>query len=210
MNEGVLIKDGRSLELLNQVDTIVFDKTGTLTEVQPGIGEIYSFSSYEEDDILRFAAIAEHKQNHPLALTILSEAERRGLDIPTPEYGECKLGYGVKAKFEETIVVAGSLRFIHLEGICVPLSVQSLVEATQETGCGLIMVAKDHVLLGCIKLLPSLRPEVKGVIDSLKRCKSIKKIYIISGDMEEPTARLAQDLNTVSYTHLTLPTILLV
>jgi len=38
--QGILIKDGRSLELLNKVDTIVFDKTGTLTEEQPHIGTI--------------------------------------------------------------------------------------------------------------------------------------------------------------------------
>ena len=40
--EGILIKDGRSLDLLNQVDTLVFDKTGTLTEEQPHVGTIYA------------------------------------------------------------------------------------------------------------------------------------------------------------------------
>jgi len=37
--QNLLIKDGRALELLKQVDTIVFDKTGTLTLDQPHVGK---------------------------------------------------------------------------------------------------------------------------------------------------------------------------
>ena len=36
MKEGILIKDGRSQELLGKVDAIVFDETGTLTEETQG------------------------------------------------------------------------------------------------------------------------------------------------------------------------------
>ncbi|MEK8019180.1 MAG: HAD-IC family P-type ATPase, partial [Candidatus Parabeggiatoa sp.] len=39
--QGILVKDGRALELLDRVDTVVFDKTGTLTLDQPHIGNIY-------------------------------------------------------------------------------------------------------------------------------------------------------------------------
>lgn len=41
LKSGILIKDGRALELLRKVDTIVFDKTGTLTHEQPSIAEIH-------------------------------------------------------------------------------------------------------------------------------------------------------------------------
>jgi len=38
--KGLLVKDGRILELLGKNDTLVFDKTGTLTENQPHLGKI--------------------------------------------------------------------------------------------------------------------------------------------------------------------------
>ena len=71
----ILIKDGRTLDLLNQVDTVVFDKTGTLTEEQPYVGNIYTCSEYDENAVLTYAAAAEHKQTHPIARAIQKEAE---------------------------------------------------------------------------------------------------------------------------------------
>jgi Cu2+-exporting ATPase len=38
----ILVKDGRALERLPAVDTIVFDKTGTLTLEQPQVAWIHT------------------------------------------------------------------------------------------------------------------------------------------------------------------------
>ena len=65
---GILIKDARSLEVLNQVDTVVFDKTGTLTLEQPHVGQIYTCDGIPADELLRYAAAAESKQGHPCLL----------------------------------------------------------------------------------------------------------------------------------------------
>ena len=50
--EGILIKDGRALEQINDIDTVVFDKTGTLTLTQPTLGKIYTVDGLSETDIL--------------------------------------------------------------------------------------------------------------------------------------------------------------
>ncbi len=205
MSEGILIKDGRSLELLHQVDTIVFDKTGTLTEEQPQVGTIHTFSVYDADNILSFAAVAEHKQPHPIAQAVRLEAERRGIAQAEPGHSKCHLGYGVKAQCQEQIIRIGSHRFMVSEHIVMPLQVEQLVEQCREIGHGLLFVALDDTLIGAIELQPTIRPEAKETIQALKRLKSIKKIYIISGDAEAPTRRLAQELSIEHYYAHTLP-----
>jgi len=205
MDEGILIKDGRSLDLLSQVDTIIFDKTGTLTEEQPHVGNIYSFSEYVENEILQFAVIAEHKQTHPLARAILKEAKQRDIAFYEPKHSEYRLGYGVKVTIKEKTITVGSYRFMTLENIDIPESVKYTQETARQQGHSLIMIAIDKQLVGAIELLPTIRPEAKATIQKLKQLAQIKKIYIISGDAETPTAHLAKELNIDHYFAHTLP-----
>lgn len=73
---GILVKDGRALELMNNIDTILFDKTGTLTRERPEVGAVITCGDlYDEDDIIRYAAAAEHKFSHPIAKAIQHKAE---------------------------------------------------------------------------------------------------------------------------------------
>lgn len=63
--QGILVKDGRSLELLHTVDTVVFDKTGTLTLEQPMVAEVHVLDHFSADQLLAYAAAAEQHQSHP-------------------------------------------------------------------------------------------------------------------------------------------------
>jgi len=92
---GILIKDGRSLDLLDQVDTIVFDKTGTLTDEQPSVSSIHICSAYTKEEILLYAASAERHQTHPIARAVLQEAKKYRLDIPETDESHYKVGYGL-------------------------------------------------------------------------------------------------------------------
>jgi Cu2+-exporting ATPase len=205
LQEGMLIKDGRSLELLHKVDTIVFDKTGTLTEDKPHIGAIHSFVGCDENEILRYTVIAEHKQTHPIAQAIFSEAAKRHIDIDEPEQSECCLGYGIKVVFQKKSIHVGSLRFLQSEGIAVPGLAQKLQQDCRLSGHGLVMVGLDGQLIGALELLPTIRPEAKEAVLALKQLGQIKKTYIISGDHKAPTRKLANELGIDNYFAQTLP-----
>jgi heavy metal translocating P-type ATPase len=203
--QGILIKDGRSLEVLNLVDTIVFDKTGTLTEEQPHIGSIHCESDYTEDEILVYAAAAEYKQKHPLAKAILQEAYNRQLSLPAIEESEYKLGYGIIVKVAGKTIHLGSTRFMEVENILIPPRLKEQQKHSLEEGYSLVMVAIDKHLAGAIELLPTVRPEAKAVIKHLKQRQNIKNTYIISGDHEIPTKKLAKALGIDHYFAETLP-----
>ena len=202
-HQNLLIKDGRALELLKQVDTIVFDKTGTLTHDQPHLGKIYSVEPYTEDDILIYAAIAESKQNHPIAKAILEAAQHHQLTLPTFDDVQYELGYGIKVFLDHQIIRVGSAKFMVLENIAITTEVEMIAERCHQQGYSLVYVAIDDQLAGVIELHPTIRPEAKHVIQQLKQRNL--SLYIISGDHEKPTKMLAQELGIDHYFAETLP-----
>ncbi len=203
--EGLLIKDGRSLELLAQVDTIIFDKTGTLTEEQPHVGKIHLCVDEDENSILAYAAAAEYKQKHPLALAIIAEADKRDLELASIEDSAYKVGYGLSVHIDGELIMVGSDRFMQTEGIEIPAEIAAAQTLCEHEGYTLVMVARNHELIGAIELLPTVRAEAKKVIQALKSRAQITKTYIISGDNEIPTKKMAKELGIDDYFAETLP-----
>jgi heavy metal translocating P-type ATPase len=205
--EGILVKDGRTLDRLSDVDTIVFDKTGTLTEEEPQIGRVFSCEGYDENQILADAAAAEESQAHPFAYAILNEAKRRRLKVPVAEFPpEYDVGLGLTALVNGATVRIGSLRFMdEFARIPVPESVRQIWEASTGSGNSVGLVAIGDKIAGGIELLPSLRIEAEQLIATLRARPAIRSIHIISGDHEAPTRRIAECLGVDSYFSQTLP-----
>ncbi|HEX4419577.1 MAG TPA: heavy metal translocating P-type ATPase [Kofleriaceae bacterium] len=200
---AILLKDGRSLELLSDVDTVLFDKTGTLTISQPHVVAIHRSGAFDEDRLLRFAAAAEHRQTHPIALAILTEAQERGLALPDISNANYEVGYGIKVELAGQTIQVGSDRFMQLSEIAIPDRILEQRNVSHARGHSFIMVAVDGVLAGAIELQPTLRPEIEKVIQTL-RGRGLK-MMIISGDQEEPTRRLAEQLGFDRYFANILP-----
>ena len=196
---GILIKDGRSLDLLPKVDTIVFDKSGTLTTIQPSVGRIYSRYNYSENKVLIYAAAAESEQTHPIARTIIQEALKRDLKIPDLDQAEYKIGFGLTVKIKNTTVLVGSQRFIEMSGLSLPEDIEKIQNKCHFKGHSLVIVAANKRIIGAIELIPTIRPEAKETIRTLRTKQKIKNIYVISGDHQTPTRVLAEQLGIENF-----------
>ena len=201
--QGILIKDGRSLELLNQIDTVIFDKTGTLTVEQPHVSRIHLFGHLDEATLLAYAAAAEDRQTHPIARAIVDAAHVRGLQLPVISGARYEVGYGINVEIDQRMVRVGSERFMVLEQIELPHALHGVQVACHDRGHSLVLVAIDHEVVGAIELEPTIRPEARSVIQALR--KRNVEIYVISGDHEEPTRALANALGIDSYFANVLP-----
>lgn len=216
---GMLIKDGRSLDLLSEVDTLVFDKTGTLTEEQPTVAAVHlcpgtlsvpTSSALAADDVgtdkvLRLAAAAEQKQSHPIARAIRTAAEGRQLAIPALEEAAYQIGYGLTVQIEGQTVRVGSGRLMEAAGIPMPPVMAQIEAQVYDQGHSLVLVACNDQVIGGIELMPSVRPEVKAVIATLRQQQKLRATYIISGDHTAPTRQLAAELGIDHYFAETLP-----
>lgn len=200
---SILVKDGRVFELLRQVDTVVFDKTGTLTLEQPTLGKIHAFGDYSESTVLSYAASAEYRQPHPVAKAILASAEKEQLQIPKPDSASYATGYGIEVTVDGLLIRVGSARFLQREGIELPDALNPIEQQAESNGYSLIYIGINQQLAGVFEIQPTLRPEAKKVIEYLKQ-RGLK-LYIISGDHEEPTRKMAQALAIDDYFSEILP-----
>ena len=200
--EGVLAKDGRALERLYEVDTVLFDKTGTLTTDEPEVTRILAQAPWSETEILRLAALAEGKLKHPIAQAIVKRAQQEGCDLSGAGQTQYQVGYGITLNLDGHRIRVGSIRF-H-KGMEIPAEMNEHLTAVQEQGHSMILVAIDSKVAGAIELQPQIRPEAKAMIQQL-RAMGIRHLAIVSGDHEAPTRKLAFELGVDEHFANTLP-----
>src|SRR5215472_8827560 len=190
--KGVLVKDGRALDLLCEVDTVLFDKTGTLTRERPEVGQVIAANGFRPAQILRLAAAAEYRFHHPVALAIRQKAAEQGLRLPLTDATQYKVGYGITVGIDGHKVRVGSRRFMELEGVALTRELEEALHEVHREGHTMVMVAVDDQLGGALELRASTRPEVRGIVEGLRE-RDIRHIAIISGDHDALTRKLAEE-----------------
>ncbi|MBF0379984.1 MAG: heavy metal translocating P-type ATPase [Magnetococcales bacterium] len=204
-NRGILIKDGRVLEELHKIDTILFDKTGTLTSEEPKVGDIHCFNDqYNKEELLVFAAATEGRMAHPIAHAIVKRSEALGLICPEVDDRNFQVGNGISASVNNRLVQVGSKRFMESQKVMLPEGLEDLMQTSREQGHALILVAIDGKVQGALEIESNIRPEVHGLMKQLRN-RGVKHLAIVSGDHRYPTEKLARELGMDDYFYDVLP-----
>lgn len=201
---GILIKDGRALEQMRQVDTVLFDKTGTLTREKPEVGRILCCGTHTPEQVLSLAAAAEQKFTHPIARAILERFQQLERPLPQVDVSKYHVGFGITVEIEGEVIRVGSRRFLAMERISIPAELEHELAQMHTEGNSFVTVAVGDHLAGVLELRSSHRPEAAAIVEGL-RAHGVKHLAIISGDHEAPTRRLSEQLGMDRYFAEVLP-----
>ena len=113
---GVLFRRGEALQALAGVRTVAFDKTGTLTLGQPAVTAFTEAPDAPADLLARLAG-AEARSEHPVAQALVAHAEEAGHAALPPVSAEALAGRGLRARFADGELLAGSARLMAESGI---------------------------------------------------------------------------------------------
>ncbi|QFY90257.1 heavy metal translocating P-type ATPase [Magnetovirga frankeli] len=202
--KGILVKDGRALERFETIDTVLFDKTGTLTHEDLSLVRIIPSAGQDPAEVLRDAAMAEQKLQHPIAKAILRQAHSQGIELPEIDDSAYAIGYGIQVQHGERLIQVGSARYMNEIGASLPEELLAAYQNAQDCGENFIFVACNGQVSGGMVLKSTLRTEMSAVLQGLRE-HGVRHIAIVSGDQEAATRELAQSLGIDSYYHGVLP-----
>lgn len=178
---GILIRSGRALEMLAQVNNVVFDKTGTLTQGHAHVLDVRAVRpDVSPEAVLHLAASAEHGLNHPLARAIARFAEERSLQPRACSAWRYSPGQGVAAEIDGQTVRVGSRRWMEEVGVNVDAAFGD--EAAAAAATTHVYVAIDDALAGAILCADPLRAESAEVVTRLSDINVAS--FMLSGDSE--------------------------
>ncbi len=206
--KGVLVKGGRYLEAMAEVDTVVFDKTGTLTQASPVLSDVVALDpEFSEDELLKFAACLEEHFPHPVSRAVVRSAEACGLSHAAEEHDtEVRyiVAHGICSSVEGRKCVLGSRHFIEDdEGIDVSAA-KDVVERLASEGKSILYFAVGDKLAGVLGIEDPLRPEAAHAVEELRR-RGIKTIVMLTGDDERTAAAVANRLKLDGFKAQVLP-----
>jgi Cu+-exporting ATPase len=188
---GVLFRNAEAIELLEKIDTLVVDKTGTLTEGRPRVTTVLPADNWTDQRLLRFAAGAELKSEHPIAKAVVIAAHERGLAVPESTSFASLTGQGVQAEVDGCAIVVGNPEFCRQQGIDVSTE-QTSVERIAAAGETALVVCVNGAVAGVVGVGDHIRPAAR---EAIRRLQSDGiRVVMLTGDSKAAGQKVADQL----------------
>ena len=186
---GVLIRNGEALESASKLKTVVLDKTGTLTKGRPELTDVLPVGGFGEGELLRLAAVADRRSEHPLAEAVVRGARARGVEFGEPERFAAVPGHGVEATVEGRAVLVGNRKLLERGGVPFAEFERGAAHLSDE-GKTPMFVAVGGEPAGIVAVADTLKDDSVEAVRAL-RALGIE-VVMLTGDNERTARAIAR------------------
>jgi len=188
---GVLIRSGEALETAHKLNAMVLDKTGTITQGEPSVTDIVVTNGFNEADILTYGASAEKGSEHPLGEAIVLEAEKRNLQLFSPDNFNAIPGHGIDAEINKRKVLLGNSKLMQERKVDLAGLAEKAAVLAQE-GKTPMFVGIDNIAAGIISVADTLKDNSKAAIASLQKLGL--EVIMLTGDNSRTAEAIAKQV----------------
>ncbi|WP_226966434.1 copper-transporting P-type ATPase [Sulfurimonas sediminis] len=188
---GILIKDAKTLETMEKIDTLVVDKTGTLTLGKPKVTDFLTASGYDTKELVKYAASLERASEHPLAQSVIDYATELNISLINVDNFEAVPGKGVIAKIDGKKIILGSEKLLQEENISIE-EVRAKADAMRNDAKGIIFMAIDNKYCAIIAIEDPIKETSVEAVHTLE--KEGITVVMLSGDNEFTANAVAKKL----------------
>ena len=178
---GILFKTAAAMEETGKIQIVALDKTGTVTKGHPEVADIVTAESVHEEQLLRLAFDLESRSEHPLAVAIVEEASRRGMEAAEVSEFEALPGRGLVAVREGRVIAGGNLQFISSKAE-VTENISAEARRISSQGKTPLFFSEDGKMIGMIAVADSIKEDSHKAVEELENMGI--KVVMLTGDNE--------------------------
>jgi len=186
---GILIKGGEALETAHKISAVVFDKTGTITKGTPEVTDIYPLHGLSEAQFLHIAASIEKHSEHPLAESIVKEAQSRHVAISPTAHFKAIPGHGVTAQMGTHAFYFGNAKLMARQHIDLS-PVQDMLTKFENEGKTAMILSTERKVVGLIAVADTIKPTSIEAVSRLHKMGI--SVYMITGDNKRTAEAIAR------------------
>ncbi len=190
---GVLIKNARALEQMNEIDTLIIDKTGTITEGKPSVEKVVAVSDLSEEEIIKLVASVNAQSEHPLAKATVNYAEDKNISYEEASAFNSITGKGVEARLNTRKLALGNDKLMETENAPISEELKQKVIEEQQQGKTVSYLAVDSKIVGFITITDAIKKTSREALKELQ--EDGVKVIMLTGDNERTAAAVAKELN---------------
>jgi Cu+-exporting ATPase len=199
---GILIKGGEYLEMAYKLNTVVLDKTGTITKGEPEVTDSLTLGELAPDQILRWAAIAEKRSEHPLGVAIYEKGKKEYGQLPDADEFTAIPGRGVMAMVEGKAIYLGTRKLMLDQEIDLGMTETTIAEL-EDAGKTAMLMAIDQKVEAIIAVADTVKENSGAAIAELQQMGV--EVYMITGDNRRTAAAIAKQVGITNVLAEVLP-----